>query len=357
MLAERNRLALELHDAVSQKLFSLVLTAEAAGTLLERDPGAARAHVERLQELAREALEELRSLILELRPPELERDGLCGALRKHVEMLRRLHRVEIDARRRRRGRRRRRPRATARSCASPRRRCRTRSATPAPARVGVRLGRRDGRLVLEVADDGAGFDPADPELRSRRLGLTSMEERAQRLGGRLDDPLGAGRGDDGAAGGARWLTRRSASCSSTTTRSCARGCAPSSSSRTGSRSSARPPTASEGVAAAERLRPDVVLMDLVMPRLDGVGAMRELRRRLPAARVIVLTSFTDDDEAAARPIQAGAAGYLLKNAEPQRDRPRGPRRARRRGAARPGGRRAAARLDRPARRARRPASR
>ena len=43
MLSERNRLALELHDAVSQKLFSLVLTAEAAGTLLDRDRGAARA--------------------------------------------------------------------------------------------------------------------------------------------------------------------------------------------------------------------------------------------------------------------------------------------------------------------------
>jgi signal transduction histidine kinase len=54
-----------------------------------------------------------------------------------------------------------------------------------PQRLGVRLGRHDGRLELEVSDDGAGFDPAEPELRSRRLGLTSMEERAQRLGGTL----------------------------------------------------------------------------------------------------------------------------------------------------------------------------
>ena len=72
----------------------------------------------------------------------------------------------------------------------------------------------------------------------------------------------------------------------------------------------------EGVAAAERLRPNVILMDLVMPRLDGVGAMRELRRRLPAARVIVLTSFTDDGKLLPA-VQAGAAGYLLKNAQPQ----------------------------------------
>jgi NarL family two-component system response regulator LiaR len=70
------------------------------------------------------------------------------------------------------------------------------------------------------------------------------------------------------------------------------------------------------VAEAERLRPDVILMDLVMPRLDGVGAMRELRRRLPATRVIVLTSFTDDANLLPA-VQAGAAGYLLKNAQPQ----------------------------------------
>jgi signal transduction histidine kinase len=187
--SERNRLALELHDAVSQKLFSLVLTAEAAGTQLGRDPAAAAAHVARLQELAREALEELRSLILELRPPELERDGLCGALRKHVELLRRLHRVEIDldvddaA-------------GDAAGAAGRRDRELLRVAQEAlqnavrhagAQHVAVRLARTGGGgVVLEVSDDGAGFDPADPELRSRRLGLTSMEERAQRLGGKLE---------------------------------------------------------------------------------------------------------------------------------------------------------------------------
>jgi two-component system, NarL family, response regulator LiaR len=70
----------------------------------------------------------------------------------------------------------------------------------------------------------------------------------------------------------------------------------------------------EAVQAALRIRPDVILMDLVMPRLDGVGAMRQLRRELPESRVIVLTSFLDDDRLLPA-IQAGAAGYLLKNAE------------------------------------------
>jgi NarL family two-component system response regulator LiaR len=71
----------------------------------------------------------------------------------------------------------------------------------------------------------------------------------------------------------------------------------------------------EAVREAERLRPDVILMDLVMPKLDGVGAMRQLRRRLPGSRVIVLTSFAQDDRLLPA-IQAGAAGYLLKNVEP-----------------------------------------
>ena len=72
----------------------------------------------------------------------------------------------------------------------------------------------------------------------------------------------------------------------------------------------------QGVEAATRLRPDVILMDLVMPALDGVSAMRLLRERLPETRVIVLTSFLDDDKLLPA-LRAGAAGYLLKNAEPQ----------------------------------------
>jgi DNA-binding NarL/FixJ family response regulator len=72
----------------------------------------------------------------------------------------------------------------------------------------------------------------------------------------------------------------------------------------------------EALAKAGRLEPDVVLMDLVMPRLDGLAAMRVLRERLPRARVIVLTSFLDDDKLLPA-LRAGAAGYLLKNAQPQ----------------------------------------
>jgi two-component system, NarL family, response regulator LiaR len=71
----------------------------------------------------------------------------------------------------------------------------------------------------------------------------------------------------------------------------------------------------EAVQRAAELEPDVILMDLVMPKLDGVSAMRELRRRCPHSRVIVLTSFLDDDRLLPA-LEAGAAGYLLKNSQP-----------------------------------------
>ena len=71
----------------------------------------------------------------------------------------------------------------------------------------------------------------------------------------------------------------------------------------------------DGLAEAERLQPDVVLLDLVMPRLDGVAALRALRERLPGTRAIVLTSFLDEDKLLPA-LRAGAVGYVLKNSPP-----------------------------------------
>ena len=71
----------------------------------------------------------------------------------------------------------------------------------------------------------------------------------------------------------------------------------------------------EALERAEQLDPDVILMDLVMPKLDGVSAMRELRERAPRTRVIVLTSFLEDDRLLPA-LEAGAAGYLLKDSQP-----------------------------------------
>jgi signal transduction histidine kinase len=198
MLSERNRLALELHDVVSQKLFSLNLSADSATTLLARDPAAAEVQLQRVRELAREALAELRSLILGLRPADLAHDGLEGALRKEVAMLGRVHGIEVELRADCPGR------PTGEDDDDGEREFEVlRIANEAlhnavrhaaASRVTVKLDGRGDTLRIEVADDGIGFDPGDPELRSRHLGLTSMEERARELGGTLtlSSELGTG---------------------------------------------------------------------------------------------------------------------------------------------------------------------
>jgi NarL family two-component system response regulator LiaR len=70
------------------------------------------------------------------------------------------------------------------------------------------------------------------------------------------------------------------------------------------------------LAAALEHEPDVVLIDLVMPRLDGIEAIRRLRERSPQIRAIVLSSFVDDEKLFPA-VRAGAAGYLLKDVQPQ----------------------------------------
>jgi DNA-binding NarL/FixJ family response regulator len=72
----------------------------------------------------------------------------------------------------------------------------------------------------------------------------------------------------------------------------------------------------EAVRVVERLRPDVVLMDVRMPRVDGIEATRRILDRLPATRVLVLTTFADD-EAIYGALRAGALGYLVKDGSPE----------------------------------------
>lgn len=184
VVEERTRIARELHDAVAQKLFSLRLTADAAATLVDRAPERAVAEVRRVRDIAGEALAELRSVIFALRPAELEDAGLLVTLRKHVEILDRVHDTSL--------------------------RWDADGVPPLPGEiedvvfrvaqealhnalrhsgaghVDVSLRAADGELVLEVSDDGRGFDVPSALRGSRRLGLASMRERAASVGGRVD---------------------------------------------------------------------------------------------------------------------------------------------------------------------------
>ena len=71
----------------------------------------------------------------------------------------------------------------------------------------------------------------------------------------------------------------------------------------------------EAVQRARTLRPDVILLDLVMPRKDGIAAIQEITQENPQARILVLTSFAEDERVFAA-IKAGALGYLLKDSLP-----------------------------------------
>ena len=95
VVEERNRLARELHDAVNQTLFSASLTAEAAAMLVDTSPADAKHQMRTVQELTRAAMGEMRSLIFELRPADLGENGLVSTLRKHVDVLRRVHGKDI----------------------------------------------------------------------------------------------------------------------------------------------------------------------------------------------------------------------------------------------------------------------
>jgi signal transduction histidine kinase len=184
VVEERNRLARELHDSVNQTLWGAVLTAEAATELMATDPAGAAAEVGRVRDLAGSALEQLRSLVFELRPAEVASDGLAGALQKHVDVLRQVHDAAIRYT----------PPAEPVLRAGAKRQV-LRIAQEAlanavrhagPATVDVRLSDHDDVIALEVADDGIGFDPDARALRGRHLGLTSMAERAALLDAELD---------------------------------------------------------------------------------------------------------------------------------------------------------------------------
>jgi signal transduction histidine kinase len=190
IVEERNRLARELHDAVTQKLFGVVLAAESGSALLERDVGEAAAQLALVRDLAREAMEELRSVIVHLRPAALESQGLAVALAKHVDVLRRSQGREIglqldgDAAV---------PAAIEADVFRIAQEALHNALRHAPAaRIEVRLQCEPGRVRLTVADDGPGFER--DAVRSRSLGLTTMAERARAAGGslRIDTTPGAG---------------------------------------------------------------------------------------------------------------------------------------------------------------------
>jgi signal transduction histidine kinase len=226
VLEERQRLARELHDSVTQLIFSTTLIAQSVGSAWRRDPDEGERRIERLLDLSRSALAEMRALLYELRPPDgegqpdeaagagegvpggegivpglvrVQRDGLAAALREHVEGLAVDGlAVDLDATDYRR-------QALAYEEALYRiaQEALNNVVKHSRARhVTIRLTLDAGGVRLTVADDGAGFrQPAGPAGRPGRggrgsggFGLRTMRERAETLGGTTEVRTAPGRG-------------------------------------------------------------------------------------------------------------------------------------------------------------------
>jgi signal transduction histidine kinase len=211
VLEERQRIARDLHDSVTQQIFAMKLIAETLASASRRDPDEAVRRSERLTELTRTALAEMRALVAELRPDDdlagapaasgiamLRQKGLVAAIRRHAdEVAADAIEVGIDAETYYAQ-----PRASEEALYRIAQEALSNAVKHAGAsRITIRLSADSSAVRLSVRDDGAGFDPHVIERRddsddSREggYGLTTMRERAHALGGVLDIRSSPGRG-------------------------------------------------------------------------------------------------------------------------------------------------------------------
>jgi signal transduction histidine kinase len=195
-LEERQRLARELHDSVSQVLYGIGLGARTAGALLDRaaiapDLKSSLAEpLDYLLSLAEAGLAEMRALIFELRPDSLEREGLVAALTRQAAALRARYKLEVHT-----------EFSTEPRLSFEAKEALYRIAQEALSntvkhaqaeRVDIRLGVSQGETRLELTDDGVGFDPRAEY--AGHMGLNSMQERAAQIGGHLDIESAPGMG-------------------------------------------------------------------------------------------------------------------------------------------------------------------
>jgi signal transduction histidine kinase len=183
VLQERNRLARNLHDSVTQTIFSMRLTAEAANMLLEQNPARVKAELEKLQALAKSALAEMRSLVFELRPTAVSELGLVPALRHHVMTLERQHGLAVDLQ------------VSGEPHLSELEAQRLFRISQEALNNIVKHAQTDkscltlrfdgDSVFLRVEDQGKGFEPKNLTKAEDHMGLVGMEERVEAMGGIL----------------------------------------------------------------------------------------------------------------------------------------------------------------------------
>jgi signal transduction histidine kinase len=189
-LEERQRLARELHDSVSQALYGITLGTHTARTLLQRDPSKVAEPLDYVLSQAEAALTEMRALIFELRPESLETEGLVAAINRQAAALHARHEIVVSTE----------------LCDEPDLSLKTKEELYRVAqealhntvkharakKVNVCMRRDIDGLLLDVCDDGVGFDTA--RSFPGHIGLHSMRERIARIGGTLQIESTPGQG-------------------------------------------------------------------------------------------------------------------------------------------------------------------
>lgn len=338
---ERHRLAVYVHDDLQQVLAGIKFHLDVTGLQID-EPEELRAGLERVGELVREAIEGTRSLAHELSPAVLHRNGLPAALNWLAEHVHKLYGLRVDVSN---------PLGELhleRSVAI----FLFRAAQELLLNVSkhavtdyaeIRLDREGAGVRLEVADQGAGFDPGEFEDVDAppSFGLFSIRERAELLGGttRVDSVTGEGTTITlSIPTEERWQGSETPETAvESTLASTEQPGAPDV--RTGDsrirvvlvddhavmRSGLRLALAQHprievieecadgfhAVQSADRARPDLIVMDVEMPGMDGIEATRLIKRRHPGIRIIGLSMF-DDPETPRKMRDAGADSYLSK---------------------------------------------
>lgn len=337
VVEERNRLSREIHDTLSQSLTQMAIQLEAAGDLIPKDPKAARLGIEKARSLAKRSLVEVRRTVWDLRPHSVEYLGLTEAVQEE------LGRVEddgiltsfevvgiepppMDAQNGQAA-----LRIAQEALCNIRRHSRSREAT-------IELTFDPTGVRLRISDNGVGFDPlyaaAMGSPTDGGFGLIGMRERAQLSGGYFDILSTPGLGTKIEA----WVPYR------TEIQIVQSGdeIAPLSGPATKTESNhirvlivddhelvrhgignmlersdgvvviGEAADGEEAINQIQKLGPDVVLLDVQMPRLDGIETLKKMKEFGLDVPVILLSVFSKDDYIIDG-MRAGASGYLLKD--------------------------------------------
>jgi len=183
VVEERNRLARDLHDSVTQSLYSLTLFAEAASEELNAgEVETTKAHLKDLRETSRKALQEMRLMVFELRPPELETKGLAAALQERLETVE--ARTGIDAITNVQIEERLSTNIEYGLYSIAREALNNILKHSQATKVEISLLRKDGSILFEIQDNGVGLDALQAGSNSG-LGIKGMKERADQIGAKL----------------------------------------------------------------------------------------------------------------------------------------------------------------------------